>query len=305
MRVLVTGGTGLIGTHLVPRLLEAGLKVVCLVRADNALHKLPASVKTYRWHLPTKYVDERALDGVDSIIHLAGAGIADSRWTKQRKAELISSRVDTLNMLLDHIRQRKLPIKTLVSASAIGYYGIDTGEMHLTERSSVGHDFAAQLVQAWESAADRATELGIRVVKLRTGIVLSNKGGALPKFMLPIRVGLGAPLASGQQYQSWIHIKDICELYLTALLNEDWQGAYNAVTSDVTTNETITQILSELMRRPIWVPNVPRFALKLILGEMADLVLSSNYVVNERIAKETNFRFKFSIVREAIRDLVS
>ncbi len=302
--VLVTGGTGLIGHHLIPMLLATGLDVVCLVQSGSDTSRLPANVKTYVWNATMRQIDYQAFDGVDSIVHLAGAGIADRRWTRQRRAELVCSRVDTLNLLLDHIQQQNIMVKTLVSASAIGYYGIDTNEARLTEQSPAGDDFAARLVQSWEGAADRAAELGVRVVKLRTGIVLSAAGGALPKFMLPVRFGFGAPLGSGDQYQSWIHIDDICALYRDALVNTNWQGVYNAVAPEVTTNETITRILAKLMRRPLWLPNVPRFVLKILLGELADLVLSSNHIVNKRISIETTFKYKFPSIADALEDLI-
>ncbi len=195
-------------------------------------------------------------------------------------------------------------VKSFLATSAIGYYGGDTGDRPLTEQSEGGSDFLAQVTRAWERAEDRVAALGIRTVKLRVGVVLTMAGGALPKLAQPVRLGAGAPIGSGQQYISWIHLDDLCRLYMQALTDESWRGVYNAVAPQPVTNETLTRAIAKVLNRPMLLPNVPAFAIKLMYGELAIAVTGGNYVLNKRIAEETNFQYQFADLNYALKDLL-
>lgn len=310
--VLITGGSGLIGTRLSEILLERGFSVSHLGRKKAASLQTRAikttgtesSIKMYNWDIEQGMIDEEALLEADYLIHLAGAGIADENWSDARKKEIIDSRTQSIALITKTLKKIPHKIKSFVSASGIGYYGADTGDEHISEQHTAGVDFVADCCIQWETAADEIQNLGIRTVKLRTGIVLSKKGGALPKLTLPVRWGVGAALGTGKQWQSWIHLDDLCELYLKALTDEGMRGFYNAVAPNPVTNYELTKLSTEVLKRPFWMPNVPAFALKLVFGEMAVIVLGGNYILNKRIASETDFQYHFTEVRGALEDLL-
>jgi uncharacterized protein len=297
--VLITGGTGMIGKRLTELLQEKGYEVAYLSRKQESI----PNVKVYRWDVEKNWIDNNALINADYIIHLAGAGIADSRWTDKRKQEIIQSRTSTIELIARELQGRPYKVKAFVSASAIGFYGADTGDKRLTEQNASGSDFLAHVTRHWENASELISHVGIRTTKLRIGVVLSNKGGALPKIMMPIRWGVGAPLASGKQWMSWIHLDDLCRLFITALENEKWHGVYNAVAPTPVTNEELTRQIANVIHRPLWMPHIPAFTLRLLYGEMANVVLGGNYVVNQRISSETNFTYQFNDVHQALADL--
>ncbi|MBC7892996.1 MAG: DUF1731 domain-containing protein, partial [Sphingobacteriaceae bacterium] len=193
---------------------------------------------------------------------------------------------------------------SFVSASAIGYYGADTGSEWMSEQHTPGLDFLAQICVAWEAAADQIAALRIRTVKIRTGIVLSAEGGALQKMLVPIRLGVGSPLASGQQYQSWIHLDDICRIFIEAMENESWSGAYNGVAPTPVTNETLGRSTAEVLGKPFFAPNVPTWSLRLLYGEMAVVVTGGEYVLNQRIRLETEFAYNFPELKPALENLL-
>ena len=207
-------------------------------------------------------------------------------------------------MLTEPLKSISHHVKTFISASGIGFYGADTGDEHISEQHTAGTDFVADCCIQWEAAADEIQTLGIRTVKLRTGIVLSEKGGALPKLTQPVRWGVGAALGTGKQWQSWIHLDDLCELYVKVLTDEHMTGFYNAVAPNPVTNYELTKLSAEVLKRPFWMPNVPAFALKLVFGEMAVIVLGGNYILNKRIQLETDFQYKFTEVKGALEDLL-
>lgn len=300
--VLLTGGTGLIGTRLTVLLQEKGYAVAYLVRGTEK--KIPDGVKTYRWDVAKNQVDETALTTADYLIHLAGAGIADARWTEERRKELVESRTKTIGLLSEKLAVLPHNLKSFVSASAIGYYGADTGAEWMSEQHTPGLDFLAQICVAWEAAADRVAALGIRTVKIRTGIVLSAEGGALQKMLVPIRLGVGSPLASGRQYQSWIHLDDICRIFIEAMENESWSGAYNGVAPHPVTNEVLGRNTAEVLGKPFWAPNVPEWSLRMLYGEMAVVVTGGEYVLNQRLLLETTFEYKFPELKPALEDLL-
>jgi uncharacterized protein (TIGR01777 family) len=299
-KVLITGGTGLIGKRLTELLLEKGYEVAFLSRKKATI----PSVKVFEWDVNKGYIEENALENTDYLIHLAGAGVADERWTDERKKIIISSRTESLELIRKKLVEKNIRPAALISASGSSYYGEDTGDVRNTESSPPNNDFLSHVTVVWEKAADDIAALGIRTVKLRTGIVLSNDGGAVPKMAAPAKLGFGAPLGSGKQWISWIHIDDICQMYIDAMENESWEGAYNAITGQPVTNEELTKQICIALGKPQWLPNVPAFTLKLVFGEMASVVLGSSYLINERIAKETDFKYKFSELDKALKDIL-
>lgn len=297
--ILITGGTGLVGQTLTQILLENGYQVSYLSRSQQDIPQ----VKTYLWDVKKQSIDAEAIQKADAIIHLAGAGVADERWSDSRKKEILESRTESTRLLTKALNEQKHAVKTFVSASAIGYYGLDTGNTLLKEDAPAGDDFLAEVTKSWEEAVEEVSKLGIRTIKLRIGIVLSPKGGALPKIMQPVKFGAGAALGSGEQYMSWIHIEDLCRMFLLALQNTEMQGAYNAVGPQPLSNASLTQAIAKILGRPLFLPNVPTFALKLMLGEMAAIVTGGNKVSSQKI-EEAGFQFKFKEIHKALENLI-
>lgn len=304
MNVLITGGSGLVGTRLTEILIERGFSVSHLTRKVEDKIIGGKSVKTYLWDIKNGIIDKNALLEADYLVHLAGAGIADENWSDERKKEIIESRTKSIGLIVSKLKTLPHRLISFISASGIGYYGADTGNEHIIEQHPAGNDFVADCCIQWEAAADEIQALGIRTVKLRTGIVLSEKGGALPRLTQPVRWGVGAALGTGKQWQSWIHLDDLCEMYIKSLTDKHMTGAYNAVAPNPVTNHDLTKMSAQVLKRPFWFPNVPAFALKLVFGEMANVVLGGNYVLNQRITQETDFDYKFVEVRKALADLL-
>jgi uncharacterized protein (TIGR01777 family) len=288
-KVLITGGTGLIGKNLTALLLERGYEVAWLSREKQYIK----NVQVFQWDVEKGYLEEGALDQVQFLIHLSGAGIAEKRWTPARKRVLLESRTRGIALLTQKLQEKQILPSAFISASGIAFYGEDTGNNRNTEVTEAGDDFLSSVTVAWEKAADEIALMGVRTVKLRTGVVLSAAGGALEKIALPARFGLGAALGSGQQWLSWIHIDDLCRLYVAAMENDSWVGPYNAVTDSPVSNRQFTEAICRTLHRPYWLPNIPEFALRMAFGSMANLVLGSNYVVNQRLATETAFQYRF------------
>jgi uncharacterized protein (TIGR01777 family) len=289
MHVLITGGTGFIGQALQTYLEKAGHEVRILSRKSG-------------WDVLKQTMDSRVLDGIDAIVHLAGAGIADKRWTSARKKELIASRVDSTRLLARVLRTEKHQVHTLISASAIGYYGADSGQKTCFETSESGTDFLAECTRAWEDAVDELT--GMRVVKLRIGLVMDRSGGIFPVLALPIRLFAGFILGSGNQGQSWIHREDLVRMFALALTDERAHGVYNAVAPEPLTHAAMTREIASALHRPVWWPHVPAFMLRLVLGEMACLVTGGNFVSSQKIQDELGFTFTYKRFSEAIKQLV-
>ncbi len=298
--ILITGGSGLVGTRLTEMLLEGGYQVSHLSRSRT---QRPA-VTTYVWNIKEKEIEPESLTNTDYVVHLAGAGVADQRWSKSRKEVILKSRTESTRLLHDTIAQLgNHQIKAFIASSAIGIYGEDTGSDEITESSPKGDDFLAEVTRQWEAAVDEISRLNIRVVKLRTGVALSDQGGALVKIVQPVRLGVGAPLGSGKQYMSWIHIDDLCRMYLFALKNHTMQGAYNAVGPQPVTNATLTRAAARVLGKPLWLPPVPAFALRLALGEMASVVLGGAKVSGKKI-EEAGFEFTFNNIDTALINLL-
>lgn len=294
-KILITGASGLVGKALTEKLVHRGHEVSHLGRQQRS-----GSIKSFVWNVKTGMFDFAALDGVDTIIHLAGAGIADERWNENRKQEILESRTLSTALLARSIEENHR-IKTVVCASAIGYYGFNVSAKEFTEASPVGEGFLADVVRDWEAEADKIT--GKRVVKIRTGIVLSKKEGALHEIAKPVRWGVGAPLGTGRQYISWIHLEDLCNMFIEAVEDESMHGAYNATAPHAVTNRVFTKAVAKKLKQPLWLPAIPGFALKIFLGEMADLVLYGSNVIPQRFQAK-GFRFKFDTIEKALDDLL-
>jgi uncharacterized protein (TIGR01777 family) len=294
--ILLTGGTGLLGMHLTKLLLDQGYEVSYLSRSKGN-----GSVKTYLWDVQKQQIDEACIDGVDTIIHLAGAGIVEKRWTKERKKELMDSRTKSITLIYDLLKRKKHHVKSIISASATGYYG-DRGEELLTEDSPHAPDFLSHVCIKWEAAVDEGEKLGLRVVKFRTGVVLDKKGGALPQLAQPIKLGIGSPLGKGDQWVSWIHWHDVVKMYLYAVVNNKLSGAFNMVAPNPVTNKQLTEAVAKQFHKPMWAPNVPAFALKLLFGEMSIVVLGSDKVSASKI-EEHGFKFDCPDLEGALKDI--
>jgi len=259
----------------------------------------------FEWNIKEKTINAAAFEGVTHIIHLAGANISEKRWTDERKKELISSRVDSADLILKTLQEKKIRLKSFISASGINYYGTKTTDTVFTENDGPGNDFLSEVVVLWERAADQFKEqnLAERVVKIRTAVVLSEKDGALKKMLPTIKMGIGSALGSGKQYMPWIHIEDICSIYESALKNNMMDGAFNAVAPQHTTNQNLTKKIAEVLKKPLFMPNVPGFVLKLIFGELADALLEGSRASAEKIQK-TGFQFKFPDLKAALENLL-
>jgi uncharacterized protein (TIGR01777 family) len=294
MKILISGSSGLVGTAATAALQSDGHSVSRLVRPGGT--QKPADV---RWDPMTATVDIPAMEGTDVVIHLSGAGIGDARWTDARKQVLRSSRIDTTRVLVDSLSRMKRKPAALLVASAIGYYG-PRGDEILTESSSNGSDFLALTCRDWEAEAQRAESADIRTVMLRFGIVLSAKGGALPKMLPPFKLGVGGRLGDGKQWMSWVAMEDVVAAIRFAISNASLHGPVNMVAPNPVRNEEFTRLLAAMLHRPAIFP-APAFMLRVILGEMADaLLLGSDRVQPEKLLA-AGFPFRFQILEPALR----
>jgi uncharacterized protein len=284
--ILVTGGTGLIGKQLCKLLQDKGYSVRILSRTKSE------DPSHFIWNISNNYIDKQAILNVDYIIHLAGAGIADKRWTKKRKQELINSRVNSTNLLFQKVKEFNPNLKAFISSSGIGFYGAITSSKIFTEKEKPGKDFISTICKLWEKAAHQFNSINSRTVIFRTGVVFSKEGGAFEKISKPIKLGFGAVLGNGKQYMPWIHIDDLCELYIQAIENTNFEGVYNAVAPEHITNKQITKIIAKTFRKPLWLPNIPSFILRLIFGDMSAILLYGSRVSSKKIQK-TGFQFNF------------
>ena len=296
--ILITGGTGLIGKQLSTLLREKNYNVTVLSRTNS---EVPNS---YFWDIEKDFIEEKAITEADYIIHLAGAGIAEERWTKKRKKELVNSRVDSTKLLYKNVVKLNPKLKGFIAASGIGYYGAISSETIFTENDAPGKDFLATICKLWEKESIKFDSINIRTVILRTGIVLSKKGGAYEKISKPIKIGIGSSLGSGNQYVPWIHITDLCNMYIEAIENNDIHGIYNAVSPEHTTNTALTNSIAASLNKKIRLPNTPAFILKTLLGKMAVILLEGSRVSSEKILS-IGFQFKFPTLKKALIDINS
>lgn len=259
----------------------------------------------YLWDVKNQTIEDRVFENVSHIIHLAGANISEGRWTKERKEEIISSRIDSAKLILNTLERRNKKIKSFISASAVGIYGAQTTDKIFAETDKKGNDFLSEVVNLWEKAADEFAEKGIaqRVVKIRTGIVLSEKDGALAKMVQPIKMGIGSPIGTGKQYMPWIHIDDICAIYEFALKNKQLHGAYNSAASEEIQNKMFTKKIATILKKPLFLPNIPGFVMKLLFGELAVVLLEGSRVTNKKLLEE-GFVFKYPNLDDALKNLL-
>ncbi|NCI49152.1 TIGR01777 family protein [Sediminibacterium roseum] len=305
--ILITGGTGMIGTQLAKLLLAQQHRVIVLTRdAHKIKHKHPG-IRYANWDAGNQTIDEKAVADADHVIHLAGAGVADERWSEKRKKEIVESRTQSSALLVKAMHDVPNKIKTVVSASAIGWYGPDTEasrEQGFVETQPADTAFLGETCRLWEESIEPVTALGKRLVKLRTGIVLSKTGGALEEFKKPLKAFVAAVLGDGKQIVSWIHIDDLCRMYIDAIGNENLHGVYNAVAPGPVSNKTLTIALAKTLRGNSFVTiHVPSFVLKAMLGEMSIEVLKSATVSSKKI-EAAGFAFRFPTIGDALRDLV-
>lgn len=296
--ILITGGSGLIGRALTRALVAEGHAVRWLGRGHGRRTDIPA----FTWDIAEGTMDPRALDGVEHIVHLSGAGIADRRWTTARKGELHASRVDAAHLLRQAVVAGGAGIRTFVSAAGIGYYGAVTTDHVFTESDPPGTDFIAQLSTAWEQAADAWTPL-CRVVKLRTPMVLSGEGGALPRLAAPVRWGAGAALGRGKQWVPWVHLDDLVQAYVQALTATAMHGAYNVAAPEAIDNRTLMRTIAQVLHRPFFLPAVPGMLLRAALGELSDVLLHGSRTSAQRLL-DSGFRFRHPDLRAALAELL-
>ncbi len=299
MKVLITGATGLIGQHLTAQLHDANVDIHYLTTSRYKIEQRP-NYKGFFWDSKTQEIDVACLEGVSTIVHLAGASIAE-RWTTNYKKVILNSRIKTADLLHKTLSENEHQVKHFVSASAIGAYPSSLTELYTESYPKYNSGFLGEVVEKWESAADRFENLGLKVSKVRVGVVLAEKGGALEQLVKPIKMYVGAPLGDGQQWQSWIHIKDLAGIFRT-IIEQKLEGIYNAVAPNPVTNETLTKESAKVLKKPLILPNVPPFALKLLLGEMAAIVLESQRVSSSKI--ENVYNFRFTHLQSALKDLL-
>lgn len=293
--VLITGGSGLIGSRLSELLSQKGYQIKHLSRSVNPNSKY----KTYNWSLSENYIDPEALIDVDHVIHLAGTSVSDGRWTKTKKVSIISSRVDTAKLLFKHLKH--LTLKTYISASGISCYGAKTTNHIFKEDDQFEADFLASVTIQWEKSSEPFNNIANRVICLRTPVVLSSKGGAIEKMVKPIKMGLGSALGTGNQYMPWIHIDDLCNIYIKAIEDSGMKGIYNASSAQHITNLDVTQAIAKQLNKKLWVPKVPSFVLKIILGRMSEIVLNGSRISNDKLLK-TGFKFNFPNLDNALEN---
>lgn len=291
--ILITGGSGLVGQEITALLEKKGYQVAWLSRSAQY------GRKSFIWNIERQEIDPKSIEWADAIIHLAGAGVAEKRWTPERKNLILQSRTLSTQLLYQALEKADNRPNTFISASAVGYYGFNTGTALVDETSAAGTDFLAEVVKAWESEAKKMESLDIRTVLLRIGIVLDAEGGALGEMLKP---PVAAPLGSGDQWMSWIHIEDLARMFVFALEKTTLQGVYNAVGPNPATNQQLTQEAASAKGKPYIGIGVPGFALKLVLGEMAAMVLGGNRVSCQKIQK-AGFQFEFYELSAALKDI--
>ena len=289
-KILITGGTGLVGKRLSKMLINENHDVLILSRN-------PKNKNEYKWDVANNYIDENALLETDYIIHLAGAGIADKRWSEKRKQVIIDSRVKTANLLFEKIKEYKINLKGFISASGIGYYGAITSKTIFKETDPVGSDFLGEVCRKWENAAHQFANLNIPVTILRTGIVLAKKGGALNKMKTPII----SPLGTGMQYLAWIHIDDLCEMFITSI-DANLTGVFNAVAPESHTSITFSKALAKSIKRPYLGIGIPSFMLRLLFGELSVILLEGSRISAKKIEKN-GYSFRFKTLKKALNNL--
>jgi len=303
--VLITGGTGLVGKLLTKALVQKGYKVLILSRTTNG-KTASGSVSYATWDVKKQQIDREALQSADYIIHLAGAGVVDKKWTEAYKKEIIESRTESSRLIFEALQKNANKVKAIVSASAIGWYGADSNPVKsFIETDKADESFLGNTCRLWEESIETVEGLGKRLVKLRIGIVLSNDGGALPEFKKSLKFGVAAILGSGNQTVSWIHVDDLCRLFIAGIENENLSGSYNAVAPKPVSNKTLTITLAKAMKGKFYLPlHVPAFVLKIMMGQRSIEVLKSTTVSCKKIM-DSGFEFTFKTIEAALENLAA
>ncbi|MGM8363024.1 TIGR01777 family oxidoreductase [Flavobacterium sp. ARAG 55.4] len=296
--ILISGGTGFVGRHLTKLLVANGFSVSILSRTKK---ENTETVFYYTWDVEKQTMEEEAVQKADYIIHLSGANIAGKPWTSKRKKEIVASREQAAKLLYVTLVKMNKQIEAFASASAVGIYGAMNGRAICHEEMQPANDFLGLTCQKWEAAADTFEKVGIRTVKIRTGLVMGENVGFLKKLAPVFKFKLGAVLGSGKQYMPWIHIDDLCRIYLEAIQNPEMRGAYNAAVSDDTTNESFSRVLAKVYGYKLWLPNVPSFLIRLVLGEMSKLLLTGRRVSNAKI-RTLGFEFRHTNLEATLKD---
>lgn len=297
--VLITGATGLIGQEIVKVCHDQNWIVHYLSTSREKMSQ-NENYKGFYWNLDTKEIDASCFEGVDTIINLVGATIS-KRWTTDYKAEIIASRTESAKLLFDTVKINNYTVKHIVSASAIGVYPSSQTNYYGEDFEKCSGSFLGQVVKKWEAAIDQFSVIGIKVSKIRIGLVLSEKGGALPEIAKPIRFGVGAAFGDGQQWQSWIHVEDLAQLFVFIIENS-FEGIYNGVAPNPVNNSELTKTVARVLNKPLILPKIPKFTMKLVLGEMHNLLFESQRVSAQKV-ENAGFNFKYHHLEPAIRAL--
>lgn len=297
MNILMSGGTGLVGKSLVKELTKKGHNVRILQRKETN------NPNEFYWDLKSQFIDDKAFENLDCIIHLAGASIS-KRWTAEYKKELYSSRIDTANLLKKYCIKNNVQLQSFISASGINYYGTFTSDQILDENSGIIHkDFLANLCIEWEKAAENFSNISKRVVCLRTAMVLAKNEGAFPMLKKTVDFNIASAVGSGKQWMNWIHIDDLVKMYIFAVENENLNGNFNAVADEIPTNKNFMKSLAQISNKFFLPLNVPSFVLNIIFGEMSEIILEGTKASNKKI-KSQGFDFKYSAIEKAFKDLI-
>jgi hypothetical protein len=301
MKILICGATGLIGSALTELCLAENHQVHYLTTRKNKI-ETSENYKGFHWNPAEGIIDEACFEGVDAIVNLSGANIA-KRWTESYKQEIMSSRVDTANILFKVLRNKKdHTVKHYISASGTAIYPSSLTENYTEDTEKEADDFLGKVVKQWELHANQFKSIEIPVTIIRTGLVLSEKGGVLVEMAKPVKYGVGAAMGSGKQWQSWIHLDDIARVYLHVLTKQT-TGVYNGVSPNPTTNKLLTKEIASVLKKPFFMPNIPKFMMKLVLGEMSTLLFSSQKVSSEKL-ESTAFQHKFPALTPALENLL-
>jgi uncharacterized protein (TIGR01777 family) len=294
--ILLTGGSGFIGTNLSALLIANGYSVSILTRTER---KATNGITYYKWNLEDNYIDEVSVLKADYIIHLAGENIAEKKWSDKRKKEIIDSREKPIELIYAVLKKNNKTLDAFISASAVGIYGALTSETICTEETPAANDFLGETCQKWEAATNCIESLGIRTVKIRTGLVFGKNEGFLKKLVPIFKYGFGSIVGTGKQYMPWIHIDDLCGIYLQAIINPDMKGSYNAAVYDDTTNAIFSKAMANVYGYSIWLPKIPTFVVRLLTGEMGEIILTGQRVSSRKI-ENAGFKFKYLNLKPAL-----
>ena len=300
MRILISGATGLVGKTLVKQALLEGHKIHFLTTQKSKLQSIDGT-KGFYWNPKTNEIDVSCFEGVDSLIHLAGATVS-KLWTKKHKQEILDSRLSTTQLLLESLKKTKHQVKTVVSASAVGVYSSSLEIIHKENDPAFPNSFMQKVVLDWEGTVDRFSDLDIKVSKLRIGLVLAKDGGVLATLKIPTKFGIGAAFGNGKQWQSWIHVDDLASLFLRAA-SDKWVGVFNAVAPEVISQNQFIKQIAKSIKRPFFMPPIPKFLLQTLFGEMSTLVLNSHNVSAKKV-QEKGFKYQFPTLQKACENLL-